>query len=501
MNINLPPNSWFKYTKYTDNILENEKINPLIISNPFLHPIKPEHKILKDLDYLEKVSRSHYFKLTLKFYVYFLRTLYDVLKQIFIRKDSTLINQKRFYKKDYDIIFISHLTNKKRLEEDFDEYFGGIINELAKEKKILLLLIPHRNFSTQEINRFILKKRKYDVSIFNKKLVSLKLKIKSLLRILKERERFLKLAKKNYGINKKLLLMTGNYFLSPGNLLYLMSYLQLEEILKDVKAKSLITTYEGLAWERLFYFAAHQSKQNIKCIGFQHTLLFKYQHSITRSVNAIYDPDMILCAGKLTAKALKKKLNNNKLLIKVLGSPMKEKINLQIKYKKKNIVLFLPSGDPEESIYMTNFAINFAKTNHNISVIIRYHPIMVNKLSNHFKENLSNIIISSSSLEDDCNLAKWAIYSSSTAIFQAINSRCIPIRLICNLPTDYNDPLWQIETNRIRNISKLSEMQEIFFNSNQVKNKDEKINAKDDISIKINDLRSDLNLNVLKKET
>ena len=67
MNINLPPNSWFKYTKYTDNILENEKINPLIISNPFLHPIKPEHKILKDLDYLEKVSRSHYFKLTLKF--------------------------------------------------------------------------------------------------------------------------------------------------------------------------------------------------------------------------------------------------------------------------------------------------------------------------------------------------------------------------------------------------------------------------------------------------
>ena len=28
-------------------------------------------------------------------------------------------------KKEYDIIFISHLTNKKRLEEDFDEYFGN----------------------------------------------------------------------------------------------------------------------------------------------------------------------------------------------------------------------------------------------------------------------------------------------------------------------------------------------------------------------------------------
>lgn len=500
MDNNFPPNSWFKYTKYTDNIFENEKINPLIISNPFLHPIKPEQKILKDLDYLEKVSKSNYFKLKLKFYVYFLRTTYDILKQIFIRKDRILQTQKRLYKKDYDVIFISHLNNKKRLEEDFDEYFGDIINELAKEKKILLLLIPHCDFSTQEINRFILKKRKYDISIFNKKLVSLKLKIKSLLGILRERERFLKLAKNNYGINKKLLLMTGNYFLSPGNILYLMSYLQLEQILKNVKAKNLITTYEGLAWESLFFSAAHQSEQNIKCIGFQHTLLFKYQHSITRTVNAIYDPDVILCAGELTAKALKKKINNNKLSIKVLGSPLKEKINLQIKYKKKNIVLFLPSGDPEESIYMTNFALNFAKTSHDISVIIRYHPIMLNKLNNYFKEKLSNISISSSSLEDDCKLAKWAIYSSSTAIFQAINSQCIPIRLICDLPTDHNDPLWQIESNRISTISKLSEMPEIFFNSNQVNNKDEKINAKDNISIKINGLRSDLNLNVLKKE-
>ena len=44
MSPNLPPNSWFKYINYTDDILKNKKINPITLSNPFLHPIKPEYK-------------------------------------------------------------------------------------------------------------------------------------------------------------------------------------------------------------------------------------------------------------------------------------------------------------------------------------------------------------------------------------------------------------------------------------------------------------------------
>ena len=497
MNRISPPNSWFKYIKYTDYILKNYEINALTLSNPFLYPIKPEYKILKDLDYLEKKSNLNYFKLRLKFYVYFLRNLYDILKQIFVRKDKFFINQKKFYKKEYDIIFISHLNNTNRLEEDFDEYFGNIINKLSKEKKILLLLIPHCDYSEKEFNKFIVKKRNYDVSILNKKLVNLKVKIKYLFEILKERKKFLKLSKKSHGINKKLLFMTGNYFLSPGNILYLMSYLQFKEIIKNVKTKNLITTFEGLAWESLFYYAAHKSKQNIRCIGFQHTLLFKYQHSITRSIKEIFDPNLILCAGETSAKILKKKIKNKKLSIKVLGSPMEEKKYFKIKSKKKNIILFLPSGDPEESKYMTRFAMELAKSNKKVFVVIRYHPIMINKLNNVFYENLENISISYSSLEDDSNLAKWAIYSSSTAIFKAIMLGCIPLRIHCNLPTDFCDPLWQLKSNMIETIFKLSDLENILLNSYQ--NKKTK-NIKENILLEISRLRSHLNLKALKRE-
>lgn len=492
-----PPNSWFKYIKYTDDILKNDEINVFTLSNPFLYPIKPEYKILKDLDYLEKKSNSNYFKLRLKFYVYFLRNLYDIFKQIFLRKNKFFKNQKIFYKKEYDVIFISHLNNTNRIEEDFDEYFGNTINKLSKEKRILLLLIPHCDISEKQINKFIIKKRNYDVSIFNKKLVKLKLKIKCLFKILKERKKFLNLTKQSHGINKKLLFMTGNYFLSPGNILYLMSYLQFKEILKNVKSKTLITTFEGLAWESLFYYAAHESKQNIRCIGLQHTLLFKYQHSITRSIKEIYDPNLILCAGEIPAKLLKKKIKNKKLLIKVLGSPMEEKNDFKIKSKKKNIFLFLPSGDPEESKYLTKFAIELAKNNKKVRVIVRYHPIMINKLNNEFKENLENISISYSTLEDDCNLAKWAIYSSSTAIFKAIMMGCIPLRLHCSLPTDFCDPLWQLKSNMVKSIYKLSDIENILLNSSQNKNTK---NFKDNILLEVNSLRSNLNLNVLKRE-
>ena len=56
MSPKIPPNSWFKYINYTDHILRNKNINPITLSNPFLHPIKPEYKVLKDLDYLLIVS-------------------------------------------------------------------------------------------------------------------------------------------------------------------------------------------------------------------------------------------------------------------------------------------------------------------------------------------------------------------------------------------------------------------------------------------------------------
>ena len=57
---------------------------------------------------------------------------------------------------------------------------------------------------------------------------------------------------------------------------------KLEDIIKNTKSKNIITTFEGHSWERLFYYFSRKNNPFINCIGFQHTIIFKYQHSLTR---------------------------------------------------------------------------------------------------------------------------------------------------------------------------------------------------------------------------
>ena len=99
-----------------------------------------------------------------------------------------------------------------------------------------------------------------------------------------------------------------------------MNVIQLKQILKFSKNNALITTFEGFAWERLFFYHGHNSSKEIKCIGYQHTLIFEYQHSLTRCLKKIYNPDLILCSGETSAKTLKNKIEDKNISIKVLGS-------------------------------------------------------------------------------------------------------------------------------------------------------------------------------------
>ena len=50
-------------------------------------------------------------------------------------------------------------------------------------------------------------------------------------------------------------------------------------------------------------------------------------------------------------------------------------------------------------------------------------------------------------------------------IFKGIKLGCIPIRLFCNLPTDFGDPLWQIESSGIKTISQPDDLTDICLKS------------------------------------
>lgn len=450
------PTEWSKYIKYTDIILRNKELNEYSFSNPFLHPTKPSYQKLKTLKDLKNSGYISRYIIQIKFYFYLTKTLLDIFKQLFISQEFILKRTHKTKNENYDLVFVSHLNNIERLNTEFDEYYGNLINDLSKNKKILLILIPKCKLNKRKIKQFLEKNRKYNVYIFNNKLVSCNEKISCILNVLKERKKFIELSLKNKGFKKTLLHFIGNSFLSSGNYFDLVNAIQIKNILKSSKINNLITTYEGHAWERLFYYFAKKSSNTTMCIGYQHTLIFEKSASLKREFKNSYNPDYVLASGKLQFQILKKNFSNN-VKVKLLGNTKYYKKNNYA--KKLNIIeniLFLPSGEEEEAKLMTSFALDFAKNNKSKKIIIRYHPVIKDKFKNIL--NTSNFRVSNKKIETDCKISRWAIYSNSTAIFEAISYGCIPINLINRKLININNPLWQIESNLVKKIKTKKEL-------------------------------------------
>ncbi len=70
------------------------------------------------------------------------------------------------------------------------------------------------------------------------------------------------------------------------------------------RPRALLVTYEGHAWERQAFAAARGVDPDIRCVGYQHTILFPRQHAIRRSLGWPFDPDVILTAGDVTHELL-----------------------------------------------------------------------------------------------------------------------------------------------------------------------------------------------------
>ena len=493
MKYSQPPSEWHDYINFTDKILSSEKLSPFLLSHPFLHPTKPTFYILKKLYYLKNTYHYRKFLRRLAFYYYCLCAILDILKQYLFYDKKT--NQKllSFYKKNYDYIFISHLNNEERLNKEIDDYYGEIINILTKKnKKVLLILIPHCSYKKVSRGNFLNKRRDFDTYIFNNKYVCGRDKVNFFNSTIKMRYKFLFMAKSSKAFERKLYEETADTFLYPSYLLNLFCGVQLKNILKMNTNSKLITTYEGHGWERLFYYQASLTSKKIKSIGFQHTLFFKFNHSLTRLINKSCDPDLILCSGELSRLSLHKKLSD-KVRVDLIGSPKVPKFK-SIKNKKKDCILIVPSGEEEEAYSLTKFAYNFAQKNKQYNILIRYHPVISKKFKRNFNHKISNFKISDKTIKEDCQISKWVIYSSSTAIFEAIYQGCIPIRLSLDLVSKLSDPLWQIKTEYIFKINTEKELTKIIKKTNNLKYQ---INSSKSLYFLISKLCSKLKINTL----
>lgn len=444
-----------KLCKYCDKLIGyNPSISRLSIS--FLHIIRPHH--IHSNNYKLIFSKSNF-----SFFSHVLRKLIKTLSS-FIMSFLKVLSERNSFKIDYsnvDVIFVSHLFNIDQTQSSKDLYF----NDLYKDLK-LNSVKPGRIYINHSKNKLSLKD---DIIIGNSSLFN-----ELFIRLLQLKEFVLLfyscILNSKTNIEKRIKLLASLESLSYSTLYNLRIYFFFKKLMKTYYPKVVITTFEGHAYERIIYKVINSSS-NIISAGYQHSAIFKYQHSIRRSIDNNYKPKYIFSSGKITSDILSKGNNQNNII--ELGSSRGEVIN------KKNIdssyYLVVPEGMIEDVDLFLEFVSQITKTNSDKKFLFRFHPaisekqIMTRQLA--YKQNLQ-IIFSNNSLQEDIEKSNFVLYSGSTAVFSSIISGLTPIYY------DYHEldlnPLYQLrdtiqyvksveDFNRIKEDSEINKRKNITY--------------------------------------
>ena len=360
--------------------------------------------------------------------------------------------------KKVDFLFVSHILNENQAGCYEDFYFGSVPALLADQgKTVLIILLNHSNNSSKRLSnkwdknqvpRAILTKK---VSPWNGILIYGQMLI-AFFQI-----RAFKRHSKN-SFTQKVASIASVEALSSGTFANIRLELQIAEIIKNYSPLNLIVTYEGHAYERMIFHAAKRINADICCIGYQHSALFKLQHSFSRLLKSHFNFDVLLTPSILFKERL---LYENKIkgvVIDVLGS-------------NRGIGLIKKSIDRNVNYCLVRFSLEVARENPNLYFIWRLHPaINFAKLK---KSNLiydiipSNIILSNESLEYDISRCDSALYRGSTAIVKAVAHGLLPIYFKTSRDEPTIDPLFFFKDGKVE-VTTPNEYKKIFKSTNSM---------------------------------
>lgn len=356
-------------------------------------------------------------------------------------KSKGIKKSKSTEKQVTDVLFISHLLNEGQIGNSEDFYFGNL-PEILKEKGIKsnLVLINHTSkdlsemsscWSSEVTSRFILAK---SLSIRGEFTIRRKLRQES--KLLRRSA-----ASINDELQKRVSYFAAQEAVSVSTISTMRIFLQVQELCERFKPKAIVVTYEGHAWERLVFSAGRASRSDIKCIGYNHSILFPKQHAALRPLNSSFDPDIILTAGDITQRHFQRHFPQASVYSMGIHRRMNA-VTPNTVSDRQNNCLVIPDGSNLEVVFMFDFAISAAKLNPDINYIFRLHPVISkDQLLLEYPRFASlpiNIELSNRSISEDFNLCRWAIYRGSNASIYAVISGLRPfyIKKDDELPID-----------------------------------------------------------------
>ncbi|MGV8952789.1 MAG: hypothetical protein ACOH2M_16945 [Cypionkella sp.] len=207
---------------------------------------------------------------------------------------------------------------------------------------------------------------------------------------------------------------------------------QIRELVRRLKPRMLVTTYEGHSWERLAFQAARLENPDIVCVGYHHALLFPFTRAMTHRLGASYDPDHILTAGDNTTQWLGMQSGVRQIPTTTMGSVRATPATRSPdKAESNRICLVIPEGTALEASKLAELAIRTAQQCPNVTFRIRLHPVLsLERLLRQYRALRTlpaNVTWSNASLDEDIESSRWALYRGTTAVIAAILAGLKPI--------------------------------------------------------------------------
>lgn len=434
-----------KLCKFCDKVLLDKDATNNVISNTSLHIIREHPAFLQSYKVLFTSSRIIGIKDNiLLFFRGLLVSIYRSVKSLFDAKWWHAKNEI----KSSDIIFVSHLINKKILSQDNDFYFHDIPSKLdSLGVRSTVILINHIKLDGEKEKNLLLKSPlSYVLLSPTLNFIS---EVKLYLAQLGSIGLLKKIIKRN-GVPVNISNRMCVSAVSSDSINALRISEQVSRLIKDTRPKYLFLTYEGHAWERLVFHEAKKVDPKIKCIGYQHAAISKAQHSVRRLLHDTYNPDVILTAGKVSERQLKSLDEMSNIPVICLGSS-KAQLSQTPVNQNLNTCLVVPEGMVTECIILFEFSMACARSMPDYKFIWRLHPLLsfkeLMKKSAIFRNIPENITLSNQSLREDVRKSDTVLYRGSTAVIDAINAGLRPVYMAQENELSI-DPIYEAESGK-----------------------------------------------------
>jgi len=318
-----------------------------------------------------------------------------------------------------NVLVFSHLVNAGHLKQESDFYFGLLPQQLAASgKRTLVVMLNHTRAAAPEVAGGPTGRP------LQRLVLGTLLAPGEEVAIARDQWRaFRKLRRARVAVRPATRARAALDALGGNTATNIRFHRQSLALARRFAPDTVIATFEGHAWERLAFHAARQVNPRVRCIGYQHAVVFPMQHGIRRSLGPRFDPDLVVFAGEPGRDWFRER-SDFRPRTSVVGTPRHDPevhdIVGKLAVARANpSCLLVPDGTVGECLVMFRFGVECAHRMPQVRFVIRLHPVAslaaLRRLEPALEKLPVNLQVSAQPIEADFRANAWAIYRGSGA--------------------------------------------------------------------------------------